>query len=92
VSSALGSVTNTPEEVVVNPAGVSLGFSPALTISGVVGQSYIIESSTNLANPNAWVTLTNLTLTQPVQIWVDTSIDASSPFNSSHFYQILPGQ
>jgi hypothetical protein len=58
----------------------------------VVGQSYIIESSTNLANPNAWITLTNLTLTQPVQIWVDTSVDASSPFNPSHFYQILPGQ
>jgi hypothetical protein len=91
VSSPLGSVTNTPEQVIVNPAGVSLGFSPTLTISGVAGQTYIIESSTNLANPNAWVVLTNLTLTQPVQIWVDTSVDASSPFNSSHFYQILPG-
>ena len=36
--------------------------------------------------------LTNLTLTQPIQIWVDTSVDASSPFNPMHFYRVLPGQ
>jgi hypothetical protein len=92
VTSRLGSATNAPAQVIVEPAGVSLGFSPTLTISGVVGYSYIIQSSTNLADTNAWVTVTNLTLTQPVQIWVDTSVDASSPFNSTHFYLVLPGQ
>ena len=92
VTSPLGSVTNMPEQVVVNPAGVSLGFSPTLTIRGVVGYSYIIQSSTNLANINAWATLTNLTLTQPVEVFVDTNVDASSPFNPSHFYRVLPGQ
>ena len=92
VSSALGSVTNTPEQVVVEPAGVSLGFCPALTINGVAGYSYIIQSSTNLADTNAWVTLTNLTLTQPVQLWVDTNVDATSPANSKYFYRVLPGQ
>jgi hypothetical protein len=92
VSSPYGSITNVASQVVVNPAGVSLGFCPALTISGVVGYSYIIQSSTNLADPNAWVTLTNLTLTQSVELWVDTSVDASSPFNSKTFYKILPGQ
>jgi hypothetical protein len=92
VASALGSVTNIPEQVVVEPAGVSLGFCPTLTISGVTGYSYIIQSSTNLANTNAWVTLTNLTLTQPVQLWVDTNVDASSPFNPMNFYRVLPGQ
>ncbi|MGA2684203.1 MAG: LamG-like jellyroll fold domain-containing protein [Verrucomicrobiota bacterium] len=34
----------------------------------------------------------NLTLTQPVQNWVDTSVDASLPSNSQYFYQILPSQ
>jgi hypothetical protein len=92
VSSPYGSITNAAYQVVVNPAGVSLGFYPGLTISGVAGYSYIIQSSTNLANTNGWVTLTNLTLTQPVQLWVDTNVDASSPFNSQTFYQILPGQ
>jgi Concanavalin A-like lectin/glucanases superfamily/Immunoglobulin domain len=92
VTSPLGSATNAPAQVVVEPAGVSLGFSPTLTISGVVGYSYIIQSTANLADTNAWVTLTNLTLTQPVQLWVDTNVDASSPFNPKFFYQVLPGQ
>jgi len=92
VSSAFGIVTNVAAQVVVNPADVSLGFSPTLTISGEAGYSYIIQSSTNLTDTNAWVTLTNLTLTQPVQIWVDTNVDASSPFNPKYFYQVLPGQ
>ena len=92
VSSPFGIITNVAAQVVVNPAGVSLGFSPTLTINGVIGYSYIIQSSTNLANTNAWVTLTNLTLTQPVELWVDTSVDASSPFNSKYFYRVLPGQ
>jgi hypothetical protein len=58
----------------------------------VAGYSYIIQSSTNLADTNAWVTVTNLTLSQPVQLWVDTNVDASSPFNPTRFYQVLPGQ
>jgi hypothetical protein len=92
VSNPLGSVTNTPEQVVVNVAGVSLGFSPTLTINGSPGFTYIIQSSTNLANTNAWVTLTNLTLTQPMQLFIDTTVNASSPQNPRAFYQILPGQ
>jgi len=92
VSSQYGSVTNIAEQVVVNPAGISLGFYPGLTISGVAGYSYIIQSSTNLANTNSWVTKTNLTLTLPMQLWIDTNVDASSPFNTKTFYQVLPGQ
>ena len=90
--SSLGSVTNPPAQVVVNAAAVSLGFCPAVTINGVVGYSYIIQSSPNLTDTNAWVTLTNLTLTQPAQIYVDTSVNASSPFNSKYYYRVLPGQ
>ena len=92
VSSALGSVTNAPAQVVVEPAGVSLGFSPTITINGVVNYSYIIQSTTNLTKTNSWVTLTNLTLTQPVQIYVDTSVNASAPFYSKYYYRVLPGQ
>ena len=92
VTSPLGSVTNPPEQVVVEPAGLALGFYPFLTISGVSGYSYIIQSSTNLANSAAWITLTNLTLTQPIQLWVDTSVVASSPQNPKNYYRVLPGQ
>jgi hypothetical protein len=92
VSSPYGSTTNAAYQVVVNPANVSLGLYPGVTISGVAGYSYIIQSSANLGNTNNWVTITNLTLTQPVQLWVDTNVDASLPYNPQHFYQILPGQ
>jgi plastocyanin len=92
VSNQFGSVTNPPAQLVVNPAGVSLGLCPAVTISGVVGYSYIIQSTPDLRNTNAWVTLTNLTLTQPVQLWVDTNTDASLPTHPYRFYRVLPGQ
>jgi hypothetical protein len=92
VSNALGSVTNTPEQVVVNPAGVSLRLSPTLVISGVVGYNYVIERTADLSNTNSWVTVADVTLTQPVQLWVDTNVDASLPANPQQFYQVLPGQ
>jgi hypothetical protein len=92
VSSAYGSVTNIAAQVAVSTAGYTLGFCPALTISGVAGYPYIIQSSTNLTDTNAWVTLTNLTLTQPMQLWVDTNVDVHSALSVKHFYRILPGQ
>jgi hypothetical protein len=91
VSSAFGSITNPAAQVFVNPAGLSLGFCPSLTITGVVGYSYIIQRSANLTDTNAWVTMTNLTLNSPVELWLDTTVDASSPFYSRYFYRILPG-
>lgn len=95
ISSPLGSVTNSPAQVVVNPAGVSLGLyalHPGVTIDGVAGYSYVIQRSLDLSSPNAWTTMTNLTLTQPVEIWVDTSVDATLPPNRYRFYRVLPGQ
>jgi hypothetical protein len=91
VSNALGSVTNVGEQVVVNPAGISIGLSPTITISGVAGYSYIIQRTTDLSNTNSWVTVTNLTLTQPVQIWADTSINTALPSNPFEYYRVLPG-
>jgi hypothetical protein len=91
VSSPFGSVTNTPEQVVVNPAGTSLGLYPGITISGVAGFSYIIQRTANLSQTNSWVTVDTLTLTQPIQLWVDTNINSTLPGNSQQFYRILPG-
>ena len=91
VSSSLGSVTNTPAQVVVNPAGVSLGLYPGVTITGTVGYTYVIQSSPNLANTNSWTTVASLTLTQPVQLWVNTNNDAALPANPRRYYRVLPG-
>jgi hypothetical protein len=92
VTSPFGSVTNPPEQVVVNPSGVAFGgLYPSVIIQGVVGYNYAIQANTNLADTNSWVTVTNLTLTQPSQLWVDTNTDASLPANPLRFYRVLPG-
>jgi probable HAF family extracellular repeat protein len=92
VSSALGSVTNTSYQVVVNPANVALQLCPNVVIQGTVSYNYIIQSTTNLADTNSWVTQTNLTLTQPIQFWDDTNTDVNQPSNPQKFYRVLPGQ
>ncbi len=89
VSSPYGSVTNAPEQVVVNPAGVSIGFFAGVIIQGTVGYNYTIQGSTDLSNPNSWVTFTNITLTAPVQLWSDYSVDVHT--GPQKFYRVLPG-
>ncbi len=89
VTSALGSAASTPEQVVVNPAGVSLALYPGVTVTGVAGNTYKIQSTTNLSNTNDWVTVQILTLTQPVQIWTDTQ-DPVLPGTPERFYRVLP--
>jgi len=76
---------------VVNPAGVILGLYPGVTVSGVVGYTYIIQSNPDLTNTNGWTTVATLTLTQPVQLWIDVSTNASLPGNTHRFYRVLPG-
>jgi hypothetical protein len=91
VANAYGSVTNTPAQVVVNPAGVSIGTYPGITVTGVVGNTYAIQRNTTLYDTNGWSTVTNLTLEMPVQLWVDTSANINSPTNVQHFYRVVPG-
>ena len=87
VSSALGSVTNPPAQVVVNPAGVSLALYAGVTIAGVVGQTYGIQANTNLATTDGWQGLTNITLSLPSELWFDVN-----PANQGQrFYRVVPG-
>jgi len=90
VSSALGSVTNTPALLVVNPAGTAIGMYAGVTLTGVAGYTYIIQYTTDLMVTNSWVTITNITLEQTVEIWVDTSTNALR--TPQRYYQVLPGQ
>ncbi len=90
VSSSYGSVTNTPEQVVVNPANVSLGFFAGVIIQGTIGYNYTIQGSIDLSSTSSWLTLTNITLTSPVQIWSDYSVDVHS--GHQKYYRVLPGQ
>jgi hypothetical protein len=88
VSNSFGSVTNAPEQVVVNPSGVSFGLYPGVTVQGVVGASYIIQSTSDLSN-TSWTTLANVTLSQPTQLWIDTSTEASQGTNPHRYYRVL---
>jgi hypothetical protein len=87
-SNSLNSVTSSPPALlIVNPAGVSLGFHPFLTITGTVAYTYGILSSTNLSRADASTTVTNLTLTEPEQEWIDTSVDAIS--DPKRYYRVF---
>ena len=86
VTSQYGSVTNTPAQLVVNPANISLGLYAGITIEGTAGYTYGIEYTTNLQDTNAWQSLTNITLTQPVEIWVDTSVNV--PTSAKRYYRV----
>lgn len=72
-----------------NASIVSMGFSPALSISGTPGYSYPIQRTTKIDDPNSWATITSLFLTQPTQVWVDSSIDATAPANPEYFYRVV---
>jgi hypothetical protein len=70
---------------------VSVGLYPGVTFSGFVGTSYMIQRNPDLANSNGWTTVANVSLTQPVQLWVDTNINSTLPTNPHYFYRVLPG-
>ncbi len=92
VSSPFGSVTNTPSQVVVNPAGVCIGMYPGVKITGTAGYNYSIQSTPSLSNTNGWITNTNLTLQTTQQIWFDSTINVYNPGNPQRFYRVVPGQ
>ena len=92
VSSAYGSVTNATYQLVVNPAEVSIAMRPSLTINGAVGYNYIIQGTFGLADTNIWITLTNLTLSQQIEIWHDDGTNPTDPVNATRYYRVLPRQ
>ena len=60
-------------------------------IQGMIGDNYIIQSTTNLAVAAPRPPVVHLTLTQPVQIWIDSNTDTALPGAGSPFYQVLAG-
>jgi len=90
VSNVVSDVTTAPALLMVNPAGVAIGLYPGLTIDGVVGKTYGIQYSPSVTATNTWTTLTNLVLSQPVQLWLDTSVDTSSGVQPQRYYRVVP--
>jgi hypothetical protein len=87
VNSGYGVVISDSATLTMNPAGVSLALYAGVTIQGVVGRTYGIQYSADLKQANDWAGLTNLTLTQPFQLWYETQ-PANQP---RRFYRVIPG-
>jgi hypothetical protein len=87
VTNDSGSITSNPANLTVDTADVAIALYPGLKIDGVVGLTYGIQYSTNLTNTNGWIGVTNLTFTQPTEIWYD-AVPATL---AERFYRVLPG-
>lgn len=89
VTNDLGSVTSSNAFLTVNPAGVSLALYPGLTIQGTTGKNFGIQYTTNVAPNSTWLTLTQFTLVQPIQLWFDADNAVSSGNNPRRFYRVV---
>jgi len=89
VTDTLGfTVTSQLATLTVKTAEVSIAIYPGVKIDGVVGQTYGIQATVNLAEPSGWVGVTNLTLTEATQIWYDSKSTSEQP---KHFYRVVAG-
>jgi hypothetical protein len=84
-----GASTSQEAQLVVKAANITLGLTPKLMIEGVTAKNYGVQYTTNLDQPIAWTTLTNITLAQPTQIWYDYDTDASLPDKPQRYYQVI---
>jgi hypothetical protein len=71
----------------VNPVIVSVALHAAVTVDGLIGHTYGVQSTTDLNNTNSWVGRTNITLANPTEVWYDPQ-PATSP---QTYYRALPG-
>ncbi|MDB6029065.1 MAG: hypothetical protein JWM68_5288 [Verrucomicrobiales bacterium] len=69
---------------------IKLNLSPekqaGISINGVVGHTYEIQSATDLISSN-WISMTNLTLQQTNELWIDTRTNLAT--NTGNFYRVL---
>ncbi len=55
----------------VSPSEITVDLYPGLMVEGETGKTYEIQYTTNLAQTNQWIGLTNLTLIAHKQFWLD---------------------
>ena len=82
-----GSTPSASATLTVNPAGMSIALYAGVTIDGVVGQTYGIQSTLDLSNTNSWAGRANVTLTNATQLWYDSQ-PATQP---QTYYRVVPG-
>lgn len=87
VSNTFGSVTSAAARLLVFDACVGVNLYAGLSITGVVGRTYTVESVTNLAATN-WTALATNTFNQPRWLFIDTN----TPFTPAKYFRarLLP--
>jgi hypothetical protein len=78
------SITNNPTPQVVSGANLGIGTFAGVTINGIVGRTYQIQSSPKMIN---WTTRATLLLTASPYLWID-----QTPVSGNKFYRafLLP--
>lgn len=66
------SVTSNPANLTITPAAVDIAMYAGVAIDGVIGNTYGIQSSTDLNDANSWRGLTNITLKTQTFLWYDS--------------------
>ena len=89
VTNPYGSATSDSASLMVNPASVSPGLYFGLTITGAVGKTFGIQYVTNVNLTSSWITITNLTLTQPEQLWIDPTVNISDASQARRLYRAV---
>jgi probable HAF family extracellular repeat protein len=85
-SASAGETESTPASLTVQPVCVSIELHPGLLIGGITGQTYRIDYVESLSATNDWLFLTNVTLTQPDQLWFDPQPARAR----GRYYRVLP--
>jgi len=63
------------------------GAHPGVSFAGAVGQTYGVQTSTNLTGVSTWEGLTNLILTAPTNLW----FDSQPATQHQRFYRVVNG-
>jgi hypothetical protein len=74
-------ITFNPQPQVVAPANLGIGTYAGITINGLVGRTYQIQSSPDM---NSWTTRATLLLTSSPYLWIDPN-----PVAGNKFYQAI---
>lgn len=82
VSNTFGSVTSAPARLLVFDACVGLNLYAGLSITGMVGRTYVVDTATNLGGP--WIPFATNTFTSPRWLLIDTN----TPFVPGNFFRV----
>lgn len=72
ISNEFGSVTSSPARLVVSDACTTIGLYWGLTVSGMTGRTYVIDSATNITDPS-WLPAATNVLTSSSWLFIDTN-------------------